>query len=343
MKFKKLVLILSVILGLFIVGCSNENDNTTSQNDENNAENSEGNNDNGVNSDLSYPEQPIELMVPANPGGATDASARIMSEYLKEYLGESIVVINEAGGGGTIAFEDVRNAEADGYKLLFFHQAMHTGYATDRFEHSATDLKAIGTFSAVNQAYVVSADSPWDSLEDFVQDAEANPGEYSFGAQLSGTTHFMAAMLSQEADVDFQILDFGTESERMSALLGNQVDVVVSSVQNAVEYVESGDFKVLAVLTDERTDEAPDFLTAKEQGYDIQFSLQHTLYGPADLPDEIVKVLNDATEEMAADSEYIEALENLGHVHPLNNSEETTEMVEKEFDYIQELGESLGF
>src|SRR5699024_7203428 len=234
---------------------------------------------------------------------ATDASARIMAEHMQNYLGENIVGINEAGGGGTIAFEDVRTADPDGYKLLFFHQAMHTGYATDRFQHPATDLKAIGTFSAVNQAYVIGADAPWDTLEDFVNDAKENPGKYSFGAQLSGTTHFMAAMLGEEADIDFKILDFGTESERMAALLGKQVDMVVTSVQNAVEYVESGDFKVLAVLTDERTDEAPDFPTAKEQDYDIEFSLQHILYGPADLPDEVVKVLNDATEKLAEDSD----------------------------------------
>src|SRR5699024_12222955 len=100
---------------------------------------------------------------------ATDASARIMAEHMQNYLGESIVVINEAGGGGTIAFEDVRTADSDGYKLLFFHQAMHTGYATDKFKHPATDLKAIGTYSAVNQAYVVRADSPWATLNDFVE------------------------------------------------------------------------------------------------------------------------------------------------------------------------------
>lgn len=339
MRLKSLLPILAILLGLFIVGCSSSDEEVEAETETE----TNGETDTEQSSEIAYPEKPIELMVPANPGGATDASARIMSEHLQNYLGESIVVINEAGGGGTIAFEDVRTADPDGYKLLFFHQAMHTGYATDRFDYPATDLKAIGTFSAVNQAYVVSADSSWDTLSDFVEDAEANPGELSFGAQLSGTTHFMGAMLAKEAGVDYKILDFGTESERMSALLGEQVDMVVTSVQNAVEYVDSGDFKVLAVLSDDRLDEAPDFPTAKEQGYDIEFSLQHTLYGPADLPDDIVKIINDATEELAADTNYVEALENLGHVHPLNNSEETTKMVAKEFEYLQELGKELGF
>lgn len=353
MKLGKHFYIIFAILGiaLFLVACNGEDSSTAddadssadSSTDSTDSTSDSSASDSSDSADISYPEQSIELYVPANPGGATDASARIMAEHIQQYLGGDLVVINEAGGGGTIAFETVRTADPDGYKLLYFHQALHTGYATDRFEHPATDLKAIGTFSAVNQAYVVSADSPWETLDDFVEDARANPGEYSFGAQLSGTTHFMGAMLLKEADIDFKILDFGTESERLSALLGNQVDMVVTSVGNAVEYAASGDFRVLAVLTEERDPIAPDFPTAKEQGYDVVFSLTHTLFGPKDLPDEIVAKLNQATEELAQDEEYISALDNLGHVHMLNDSEATMKFVEEEFEYIQDLGADLGF
>ncbi|MDG5788055.1 tripartite tricarboxylate transporter substrate binding protein [Evansella sp. AB-P1] len=319
------LLLLTVVGSLFIlVGCGDGAEDTGAEG-------------------ADYPKQAIEIYVPASPGGATDASARIIAKHINEYLGEDFIIINESGGGGTLAFETVRNDDTNGYKLLYFHQALHTGYATNRYEYPATDLTAIGTYSAVNQAYVVSADSPWDSLDDFVEDAKSNPGEYSFGAQLSGTTHFMGAMLAQEAGIEYDILDFGAESDRMAALLGGQIDMIVTSVGNAIEYVESGDFKVLAVLNEERDPAAPDFPTAVEQGYDIVFSITHALFGPSDLPENVIAALNEATAELAEDEAYIEALGNLGHVHVLNDSEATTDLIEREFNIIQDLGKELGF
>lgn len=291
-----------------------------------------------------YPTRAIELYVPADPGGATDTSARIMAQYMKKYLGQDIVIINEGGGGGTIATETVRKAPPDGYKLLYFHEALLTGYATNKIKYDpVAELTAIGTYGSVNQAYVVSAKAPWNTLQDFVNDAKKNPDKYKFGAQLSATTHFMAAMLEQKAGIKFQILDSGSESERMAALLGGQLDIAVTSVKNALNYSKSGDFKVLAVLTEERDPLAPNFPTAKEQGYDIVISILHTLYGPKDLPANVVKAWNDATEKLAKDPEYIEALRKVGQVHVLKNSAEATEFAKKERDELFELGKQLGF
>src|SRR5690625_2241601 len=109
MKLRNFLLIFVVILGLFVVGCSNDANSEDIQVDEADT-NADTEAETEEVADISYPEQPIELMVPANPGGATDASARIMAEHIQKYLGENVVVINEAGGGGTIAFEDVRTA-----------------------------------------------------------------------------------------------------------------------------------------------------------------------------------------------------------------------------------------
>lgn len=290
-----------------------------------------------------YPTKPIEILVPANPGGQTDASARVMAEYMKKYLGGDLVIVNQAGGGGAIAFDNVMTTKPDGYKLLYYHQALHTGKATKKMEDDITALRAIGTFSGVNQVFVANASAPWSDLNGFVEQAKQNPGQLKFGGQLGGTTHFMGAMLAQEAGIDLQILDIGTESDRMAALLGGQIDMAVTGVSNAMQYVESGDFKIIAVLADERDPVAPDFPTAKEQGYEVVFPIVHTLYGPKDLPDEIVDAWNKATEELAKDPDYVEGLAKTGQVHILKNGAEAAQSAQAELERIIQIGEKLGF
>lgn len=321
-KVNLLFLSFTLLLSVFLIGCGNQESSSEAGN---------------------YPTKPVQLYVPANPGGGTDASARILQKYMQEYLGEELVIINEAGGGGTIATDTVRNSEPDGYNLLFFHQAFHTGKATNRFDYDATALKPIGTYSAVNMTLAVRADSPWSNLEEFVEDAKQNPGKYKFGAQFSGTTHFHAAMLEKEAGIDIDILDGGTGSERMAALLGGHIDMTVASMSEALQYTESGDFKILAVMSDEPDPLGPDFPTAIEQGYNIVLSITHTLYGPKDIPENVVQAWNAATERLAQDEDYNNDLTNIGQVHILKDSSETSEWVEKELNTIVDLGKELGF
>lgn len=290
-----------------------------------------------------YPKGPIEIYLPASPGGQTDASARVIAEYMEKYLGSKLVIINQNGGGGAIAFDTVKNADADGYKLLYYHQALHTANVTGQIEDDITSLTPIGTFSSVDNVLVVSADAPWNTLEEFVADAKNKPGDLVYGGQIGGTTHFMGAMLGQRADIDIKILDVGNESDRLAALLGGQIHIATTSVGNAINYVESGDFKVLAALTDERPGMAPDFATAKEQGYDIVFPITHTLYGPKDLPAEIVEAWNKATEELAKDQAYLDGLAKTGQTHVLKNSKDAEEMSLKDLESIKELGAKLGF
>ena len=336
MKKKMWTLLLCMTLVLTALAGCGQSDNA-----QGGSEPSSGGNQGQSASD--YPSQTIEIYVPANPGGQTDASARVIAEHMKKYLGGDIVVINQAAGGGTVAFETVKNAKPDGYKLLYFHQALHTARAAKKMDDDTRSLRAIGIFSAVDEALVVSAKAPWNNLKDFVEDAKNNPGKLKFGAELGGTTHFMGGMLAQAAGIELQILDVGSESDRVTALLGGQIDMAVTSVSNALNYLKSGDFKILAVISEERSTVAPEIPTAKEQGYDVVFPIVHTLYGPKDLPDSIVEAWNKATIELAKDPAYNEALKKIGQFHVLKNGKEAEEFSNSELDKILQLGQKLGF
>ncbi|MCM3709141.1 tripartite tricarboxylate transporter substrate binding protein [Sporosarcina luteola] len=293
--------------------------------------------------DSTYPQRTIEVYVPYNPGGLTDLAARVVADNLKTYFGEELVVINQASGGGAVALDTVNRAKKDGYTIFIGHQAMHTGHAIGQLETKATEMTALGTLTDITQAYVVSADAPWDSLEDFVNEAKANPGALKFGADIGGTTHFMGGMLADVAGIDIKMVDVGAEAERLSALLGGHVDMVVTSVGSASKYVESGDYKALAVLTEDRDPLAPDFPTAKEQGYDLVFSVINTAFGPADLPEDVIKAWDEAMEKLHKDEKFLEALKGIQQSPVKKNSAEATEFVQSEFDYIQKLAKDLGY
>ena len=291
-----------------------------------------------------YPEGTIEILIPYSAGGQTDISARVFAEHIQKYLDTDVVIINQTGGSGAVALNEVASDDSEGYKFLLHHDAMHTGYAVGQLEQTFEDLTPLDVSAAVNQAFVVHADSPWDNLTEFVEDSQANPGEYVYAADIGGTTHFMGGMLTQATDIDLKMQDVGGEAERMAALLGGHADIAVTSVSNAVDYVESGDYKVLAVLTEERDELAPDFPTAIEQGFDITFSVTNVLYGPPELPEGIIEIWDEATEELVADEEYQQAISDVNMVHDKAlNQEETEKHVKESFDYIQGLGEDLGY
>ncbi|MDQ0206878.1 tripartite tricarboxylate transporter substrate binding protein [Alkalicoccobacillus murimartini] len=288
-----------------------------------------------------YPNQTIEIYVPASPGGQTDTAARVMAKHLPKYLGANIVIVNQATAGGALAFENVRSSDKTGYNLLFHHQALHTGHAVRQLEHNTNELTAIGTYSSVNQVFVVSANSPFDTLDDLVEFAKENPNEVIYGSQIGGTTHFMGELLGIETDTDIKILDVGSESDRMTGLLGGQIDLAVTGVGNVLSYIESGDFKALGVLSEERDELAPELETTVEQGYDVQFPIVHSLYGPPDMPEEIVQMWNEATEKLAEDEAYNEELQKTFQQHTLMDAEETTVFSQEEMEKAQLIADEL--
>ncbi|MFB4160928.1 tripartite tricarboxylate transporter substrate binding protein [Geomicrobium sp. JSM 1781026] len=321
---RKLVFITLMLITLILTGCTSENEAAVSEA-----------------AIESYPNQTIELYVPASPGGQSDAGARVLARHMGKYMDSDFVIVNQDAAGGALAFENVYRAPSDGYKLLYYHQALHTSYAVGQLDYPALDMQPIGTFAGINQVFVTRADAPWDSLNELVEVARQEPYGVLYGGQIGGTTHFMGEQLSQVADVDIKVLDVGGESDRMTALLGGQIDFVSTGIGNAINYVNSGDFKALAVLSEERDPLAPDVPTALEQGYDVQFPIVHTLYGPSGLPDEIVEQWNEATVQLSEDEEYIEDLATTFQNHVLMDHVEAATYNEEELRKAEDIAEQL--
>lgn len=289
-----------------------------------------------------YPVDSVRLLVPANPGGGTDTAARLVADALQDQLGVNIAVVNQAGGGGSIAEQSVLEGEPDGSRLLFYHAMMHAANLLGQSPFSYQDFTPIATVSMSNDVYAVRSDSPWETLTELLEYARENPGEVVVGSQLGGTTQVKGEALRVMGDVDVRIVDVGTESDRVASLLGGHVDVVPMSVGNAQQYVESGDINVLAVLNEERDPLAPDWPTATEQGVDIHFPLVFTLHGPAGLDEDTVQMLNDALQAASQDSDFQESIARVRQHLDVRSVEETEQYVADEHEFVRNTIESVG-
>jgi len=332
---KKLLLLFSLKLVLILaVGCSNTNNNASTETDAN---------EDTQNQDVAaYPEKDIEIYIPYSPGGDTDFSVRAMAEFFEKEWGVNISVINQTGGGGAVATESVASAEPDGYKLFYNQQALFIGIATEQLDVSLDDLTPIGYFAEVGQTFATKSDKGWDDLSDFVESAQED--DYAYGADFGATTHFMGGMLAKEADIDLDMVDGGGESDRIADLLGDHIDITVLSTGGAKEYQESGDFNLLAVLSEERSDAVPDVPTVEELGYDINFTPTHILYGPQGLDEEILEKWDEGIKKLVEDEEYQNQLEEFGGLsHEYKDMDAVNKQVEDSMLDIEDLKTNLGF
>ncbi len=228
--------------------------------------------------DEDYPERPIMLMVSYGAGGATDFQARIvtMTAGNEDALGVPIAIINKPGAGGRVGWNwFAGQAESDGYTLgaynipHFIAQSIEGGVS-----YSADSFEPIANWGADPAVFVVAADSEFNSMNDVVDYAAANPGKLTFsGAGLFVGHHIAALQLEKAAGVKLAYIpnDKGGAGA-MKAVIAGEVLGGVNNLSDAFRAREAGNVKILGVFDLERNDFLPDVPTLKEQGFDIDNS-----------------------------------------------------------------------
>lgn len=289
-----------------------------------------------------YPTKPIQIIAPTKAGGATDASARLIAQYLQAKLNSPVVVVNQDGGGGSVGAETVRTAAPDGYTLMYNHTMLPCNYYSGKYKYSYRDFIPIATMAYVSQTIAVSANAPWNTLDDLVQDAKKNPNKYVFGVQLGSVSQFLAGQLQVVSGAQFKMVDAGGEAEKLTALQGGNLHIIQATVGASNQYVQAKKMKVLAVATADRDPLGPDFKTAKEQGYDVAMPTMHTLYGPKGMPEDLVKTINGYFVEMEKDKDFMDKLNKAGQAFTYKDVAKTVEYVQKEDETIKTVAEKLG-
>jgi len=198
----------------------------------------------------------VEIYTPLSAGGGTDLYARVLTEHLTEKTGVNFVVVNQTEGGGAIAYNEVKNADTDGSKLLVCTPSMYTSYLNGLHDvHPVEDLTTISIIESTTPHYiVVPKNSPFNTLDDFIAYATEKPGEMTFGMQIGSISHYIAQSAMDAMGVEVRFVEAGSDGNRITAVLGENVQASMVNGTTVAQYAESGDVKVLCGVYEQGED-----------------------------------------------------------------------------------------
>ncbi len=252
-----------------------------------------------------YPSKPVRLIMPVAPGGPTDTAGRVMSQKLTSVLGQTIVVDNRPGAGGTIATEYAARAAPDGYTLLF---ASAGTFVTASMLYKNLTYDIVKDFAPVSQVSVqplvliVNPSVPANSIQEFVALAKASPGKLNFGSAGNATSGHLAGLLfNRIAGISTVHVPYKGAGAALAGVMQGEVHYQFSSALTSKPHLETRRLKALGVAGDRRSTALPDVLTFEESGF-RGFTAQ-TWAGvvvPAGTPQAIINRLHAAIRETLA-------------------------------------------
>ena len=238
----------------------------------------------------------MRIIVPYSAGGTSDILGRKLAQKLGERLGRQVIVDNKAGAGGAIGTEATVRADADGTTLLLHSGAIATEPAIkSKLPYDVTkDLVAVTTVVKGPFALVVSNDLPVKNVAELVAYAKANPGKVNYGTPGLGTSvHFASEYFKAMAKAPITHVPYKGASAALTALMANEVQLVIDPLATAKKYTEAGKIRALGVTTAQRTELWPQLPTVAESGVPgFDTAVWYGMYAPAKTPAATVAALN---------------------------------------------------
>ena len=248
------------------------------------------------------PERPIVIYNPFAAGGVTDLHTRFLADRVAKILGQPVLVEIKAGAAGTLAPAMLMNAKPDGhaFAVMGINSLRYPHYQQVPW-HPLRDFTYITGMSAYTMGIVVRADSPWKSIEDLIAAGKKEPMRYTYGTSgVGGSGQLMMLEAEQTTGARFTHVPYKGGSEWVAALLGGHIDFLADAAQWAPN-VEAGQFRVLAMGTEQRVARYPDVPTLRDRGINAVGYSVYGLVGPKGLPAAIVDSVYSAFEEATAD------------------------------------------
>jgi len=292
----------------------------------------------------------VEIQVPAKAGGGTDVMARALAANITKKSGSNITIVNNTDGGGVVAMETVRNAKSDGSVLMQFHTTMLIKTATGVYDKTAADdFTVIGVSRSVEKGGTVllaSSGSGMNTLDDVIARAKAAPDTLLIGIETGGTSHVIAGMFARAADIKLKYVEAGTDTEKLTALVGGSIDLCFANPNQVKQYIESGKVVVFAVVSSDsdggRSSVLPDVPSFIEQGIDFSFATLNMFLGPKNMNEELVNKIYNYYVDASKDAEVNAILEPAGFVMEFLSREDGIAAVKNQQENINAVVEGLG-
>ena len=263
-----------------------------------------------------YPSRAVTLVVPFAAGGPTDVVARTLGASMTKTLGQTVVIENKLGAGGTIAANYVAKAPPDGYTIFIHHNGMAT--ATGLYRklpfNPLTDFEYIGQVADVPMTLVARKDFPAYNLREFMAYVRANKEKINLAnAGLGAVSHLCGMLLQQALGVELTTVPFQGTAPALTALLGGQVDVLCDQTTQTIPHIKAEKVRFYGVTTLQRIQALPDAPTLDEQGLkDFEVIVWHGVYAPKGTPREALEKLNAALRAALRDPDVVARFTDLG-------------------------------
>jgi len=261
-----------------------------------------------------YPSKPITLVVPFPPGGVADIVGRPAADAMSRYLKQPVVIENKPGAGGGIGMGYVAKAKPDGYSLLLALSSISILPEADKVIgrpalYQLDQFVPIARLTADPTVLAVRSDSPWKSLQEFVEDAKRRPGAITYGSSGNyGTMHMPMEMFASSAGLKLLHVPYTGGGPAVVALLGGNVDAISSGPSTVIQHVKAGKVRVLASWGDKRLASLPEVPTLSESGVPVVFFQWSALFAPAGTPEPVLAKLREAARAVAADARFVSAM-----------------------------------
>ena len=249
-----------------------------------------------------YPSRSITLVVPFPPGGSTDVAARILAERMRPILGQSIIIENQGGAGGSIAVGRVARAAPDGYTIDIGQWDTHVGSIIYNLTYDLQkDFEPIGLISNNPQLMVAKKALPANDLKGLVAWMKANPGEAKFVNQ-NAAANVSGILLQQMTGTKVTFIPYRGAGPAMTDLVSGQVDLLVAQGAVTLPQVRGGTIKAIVNMSPKRSSSIPDIPTSDESGVPgLYMSGWFGFFAPKGTPKDIIAKLNGAMVEALAD------------------------------------------
>ncbi len=271
----------------------------------------------------SYPTKPIRLIVPFPAGGATDLFARSLSQKLGERLGQSVVVDNKPGAGGTLGSDLAAKATADGYTLLLSTSSTNSigPNLNPKIPYdSMRDFTPIGQVGNAPSIMLVPNSSPAKTVKEWIDYARQNPGRLNYASSGNGTiVQLTAELFKSQANLFVVHIPYKGTALAIPDLVSGKVDVLFDSLPTGLPHVRDGRLRALGVTSAKRTPLAPDLPPISDVLPGYESTTWFGLFGPKGLPPEVVSRVNTAANQVLKDPEVVDKLTRLG-IEPIGGT-----------------------